>query len=77
MVVADQLAFLKQFFTADLWSVKLRDLPTRKRWLYKLLRIIIITAWEFRKDRISEKASKLTYFSLLSIVPLIAMAFGI
>lgn len=37
----------------------------------------MIALSDFNKDRITEKASALTYFSLLSIVPVLAMAFGI
>jgi len=77
MIIADQIKQIKHFFLVDLWSVKLKNLPRRKRWLFKFLRIWMITIWEFKKDRISEKASNLTYFTLLSIVPVIAMAFGI
>ncbi len=37
----------------------------------------MITFSEFEKDKCAEKASALTYFSLLSIVPVVAMAYGI
>ncbi len=77
MRLKDRIPLLRNFFIVDLWSVRLRDLPFWKKVLYKLLRVIIITLTEFKKDRIMEKASNLTYFTLLSIVPVIAMAFGI
>ncbi len=37
----------------------------------------MITLSEFQKDKCPEKASALTYFSLLSVVPVMAMAYGI
>ena len=37
----------------------------------------MITISEFQKDKCPEKASALTYFSLLSVVPVMAMAYGI
>ncbi len=77
MSLAERIADIKKFFMIDLWSVKLKDLSFQKKLLYKFLRIWIITFTEFNKDRIREKASNLTYFTLLSIVPVIAMAFGI
>lgn len=77
MNLKDRITDFKNFFTVDLWSVKLRDLPFWKRVAVKFLRVIIITVMEFEKDRVREKASNLTYFTLLSIVPIIAMAFGI
>lgn len=77
MTLKEQITDVKRFFYVDLWSVKLSELSWKKRQLYILLRVWIITIAEFKKDRIGEKASNLTYFSLLSIVPVIAMAFGI
>ena len=41
------------------------------------MRVIVITVSEFNKDKCGEKASALTYFSLISFVPVLAMAFGI
>lgn len=41
------------------------------------LRIFIISGREFVRDRCQEKASALTFYSLLSIVPIAAMAFGL
>ncbi|MEQ9230264.1 MAG: YhjD/YihY/BrkB family envelope integrity protein, partial [Cyclobacteriaceae bacterium] len=77
MSLVERITDIKKFFMVDLWSVKLKDLSFQKKLLYKFLRIWIITFTEFNKDRIREKASNLTYFTLLSIVPVIAMAFGI
>lgn len=77
MDLKERIDDLRKFFTVDLWSAKLKTLPWRKRQLYVFIRIWYITFAEFKKDRITEKASNLTYFTLLSIVPVIAMAFGI
>ena len=77
MTFKTRIAQIKQLFSFDIWRIQIEKEPTYKRWLLKLLRIIIITFSEFKKDRVHEKASNLTYFSLLSIVPVIAMAFGI
>ena len=77
MKLKEHLPNLRKFFFESLWSTKLKDIPRKRRHLYIFLRIWIITFDEFKKDRITEKASNLTYFTLLSIVPVIAMAFGI
>ncbi len=45
--------------------------------MYQVIRVWIITFAEFKKDKITDKASALTYFSLLSFVPVLAMLFGI
>ncbi len=67
----------QRFLHVDLWKVKIKSLPKGKAFLYRQLRILMITFSEFEKDKCAEKASALTYFSLLSIVPVVAMAYGI
>ena len=42
--------------------------------LYGLLRVAVISFKEFINDKCTEKASALTYFSMLSLVPVLAMA---
>lgn len=74
---------VRQFIEVDLWRLKLRALPKRRRYLYAFIRVMVISIKEFIIDKCSEKASALTYFSMLSLVPVIAMlvaiakAFGI
>ncbi|MBR06729.1 MAG: ribonuclease BN [Rickettsiales bacterium] len=68
---------IQQFIEEDLWKIKIKTLPKRKAFLFQQLRIWVITISEFNKDKCGEKASALTYFSLISFVPVIAMAFGI
>lgn len=67
----------KKFLQVDLWKVKIDFLPKGKAFLYRQLRIWMITFSEFVKDKCPEKASALTYFSLLSVVPVVAMGYGI
>ena len=68
---------VRDFLQSDLWKIKISTLPKRKAFLYRQLRIWMITISEFQKDKCPEKASALTYFSLLSVVPVMAMAYGI
>ena len=68
---------IKGFIEEDLWKVKIKRLPKYKAFLYRQIRIWVIAISEFGKDKCAEKASALTYFSLLSVVPVVAMAFGI
>lgn len=76
-MVARNINRVKNFLHRDIWKVKLETLPRGKAFFYRLIRVWIISISEFNKDKCSEKASALTYFSLLSIVPVVAMAFGI
>lgn len=77
MILKRRIVQVRQFFSFDIWHIQIDEQSTYKRWLLKGGRILIITFSEFKKDSIHEKASNLTYFTLLSIVPVIAMAFGI
>ena len=77
MIITSNLSQIKQFLEVDLWKVKLSALNNKRRFLYRNLRIFIISFIEFDRNSIFEKASSLTYFSLLSIVPLLSIAFGI
>ncbi len=71
------LANITQFIEVDLWHLKLKKFSKRRRFLYGMLRVVIISFREFVKDKCTEKASALTYFSMLSAVPVLAMAFAI
>ena len=77
MIIISNLSQIKQFLEVDLWKVKLSALNNKRRFLYSNLFIFIISFIEFDRNSIFEKASSLTYFSLLSIVPLLSIAFGI
>lgn len=65
------------FLTTDIWRIRLRDLPPLKSFFIRHLRIIILTVQEFIKDKCPLRASSLTFFTLLSLGPLVALAFGI
>lgn len=68
---------IRQFIEVDLWRVKLKSLSKRKRILFGFIRVWVIAIKEFIHDKCAEKASALTYFSMLSIVPVIAMMVAI
>jgi membrane protein len=65
------------FIRTGIWRVRAKDLSRTKYFLVKQLRILILTARGFRKDKCNLSASALTFYSVLSIVPVVAMAFGI
>jgi membrane protein len=66
-----------EFITTDIWRVRLEDLPFGKSFLIKQLRIIILTVRGFDEDKCFFRASSLTFYTLLSIVPVAAMLFGV
>jgi membrane protein len=65
------------FFAIDIWRIRSRNLPLRKYFLIKQLRIVLLAIRGFDEDKCLLRASSLTFYSLLSIVPVAAMAFGI
>ncbi|HYA14670.1 MAG TPA: YihY/virulence factor BrkB family protein [Syntrophales bacterium] len=71
------LAKIIQFLERDIWRIRLKNLPATKAILIDHLRILL-AAWRgFDNHQCQLRASALTFFSLLSIVPVAAMAFGI
>ncbi len=65
------------FITLGIWRVRVHDHPIHKSILINILRVIILSFKEFQRDKCQLRASALTYYTLLSIVPIMAMAFGI
>jgi membrane protein len=68
--------FIK-FVKIDIWRIRLGELSRTRSFLIKQLRIIILALRGFDEDKCLLRASALTFYSLLSIVPVFAMAFGI
>lgn len=64
------------FLRAGIWQFHLARLPRHKAALIRLGRMILMSARGFLKDRCPLNASALTFYSLLSIVPVLAMIFG-
>ncbi len=71
------IAHGKNFIQTDIWRIRLKNLDGKKGLLVKSLRVLLIAAKEFVTDKCSLRSSALTFYSLLSIVPVIAMAFAI
>jgi len=65
------------FLKTDIWRLRLKNLPRAKSFFIKQLRIIVLAVRGFAEDKCKFRASALTFFSLLSIVPVIALMFGI
>lgn len=65
------------FFAEDLWQTDLDSLPRPRRTLYYYLRILYAAVREFFDHQCLLLASALTYTTLLSLVPLLALMFSI
>jgi membrane protein len=73
MLVSKTIEFVK----TDIWRISLKTLPGKRSFLIRQLRIIILAIRGFDEDKCQLRASALTFYSLLSFVPVVAMAFGI
>jgi len=65
------------FIRVDIWRIRVKDIPRTRYFFVKQLRILLLATRGFGKDKCSLSASALTFYSILSIVPIVAMAFGI
>jgi membrane protein len=75
--IGDLISKFFAFIRIDIWRIRLDDLPFGKSFLIKQLRIIILAFRGYNEDRCLLRASSLTFYTLLSIVPVAAMFFGV
>ena len=71
------LSEIINYVTTDIWRIRLKDHPGKKIFFIKQLRVVLLAFRGFYEDKCSLRASALTFYSLLSIVPVVAMAFGV
>jgi membrane protein len=67
------IAFLK----TGIWRIRQGNVSPVTWFLIRALRIILLTLRGFVENKCQLRASSLTFYSLLSIVPVMAMAFGV
>jgi membrane protein len=75
--IGDLISNFFSFIRVDIWRIRLADLPFGKSFLIKQLRIIILAFRGYDEDGCLIRASSLTFYTLLSIVPVAAMFFGV
>ena len=71
--ILDQLKRLND----AIWNTPLSELSRRKSYIFKQLRIIVIAIRGFLNDKVQLRASALTFYSLLSVIPVAAIVFAI
>jgi len=67
---------ISDFFKMRIWEIRLKDLPPIQALLIKYLRIILLASRGFFRDDCQKTASVLTYYALLNVVPVVAVAFA-
>lgn len=80
LIIRNPMFYYQQvvsFLTREIWSIQLDEYPPIRRFLFRYLRVILLALRGFVEDRVLLRASALTYFTLMAIVPVFAMGFGI
>ena len=75
--IADRAKTLKDLLQEGIWKVRLKDLKGSHKLLFSVLRILSVTVRKFMADQCSLRSSALTFYTLMSIVPVAAVAFAI
>lgn len=66
----------RRFFETELWDRDLATLPRMRQFLFALCRIVVIVVKGFLVDNCGLQASALTYITLMSMVPMMALMFS-
>jgi membrane protein len=65
------------YFTEEIWVVEHEELSKTKSFFIRQVKIFILAIKGFSKDRIQLRASALTLYTLLSVVPVVSLIFAI
>lgn len=68
---------IRTFFKEEIWTPDLTSKSRRRTFLIRQSRVYILAFKGFFEDRASVRAAALTYFTMLSIVPIFAIVFAI
>ena len=66
-----------KFLTYDVWRMTAENVSGTFRYVISIIKALFLSVRFFVSDRMMDKASALTYYTMLAIVPLFAMILGI
>ena len=66
----------RRFFVSELWDRDMATLPRMRQLLFALCRVSVIVVRGFLGDNCGLQASALTYITLMSLVPMLALMFS-
>lgn len=72
-----RISALWKFITYDIWRITEDEVTRTTFSLYTIIKTIYISIDRFTSDRLINKASALTYSTLLAIVPILAILFAV
>ena len=73
----ERLDSILAFLDTGIWLLPEKDLSRSRSFCIRGLKILLLAIRGYRRDRCAMTASALTYYSVLSVVPVIAVFFGI
>ncbi|MDR2467196.1 MAG: YihY/virulence factor BrkB family protein [Prevotellaceae bacterium] len=65
------------FVTHDIWQLNVKILSKRKAFWIKQLKVLLITLREFNDGKVNVQAASLSFYLLMSIVPIAAFIFAV
>lgn len=68
---------IKKFLQSGIWEIQLETLSGLKRSGVKFLKVVLFSFRKLSQDQLLLRAPALAFFTLLSVVPLAALAFGV
>ncbi len=68
---------LKKYLTTEIWRLQLRQVPPLKAFFIRQLRMAVLTVRKTVTDDVALRATVLSFFSVFSIGPLVALLLGI
>lgn len=66
-----------RFLSDGIWRVTKDEVTPGRGRMYACIKVVMLSIRQFGSDRIAERASALTYNTLLSIIPILAILFAI
>jgi len=74
---SEKLEKIKSFLRRDVWEFEVGELSRVRAFLLRQVQVAVLVGRDFYADRCMLRASALTYTTLLSIIPLLALMFSL
>lgn len=68
---------LKNFFREDIWTLEMEELSKAKARFIKYLKVCLITVKTYTHQKIGPQAVALSFFSVMAVVPFMAIVFAV
>jgi membrane protein len=68
---------LINYLSTGIWRIRLRNVPPVRAFFIRQLRILVLTTRKVLEDKAALRATALTFYSVLSVGPVIALILGI